>query len=66
LALICAVSVYFLGTPAPLHLELRYILPIHYFWAMLVASSLYLILVIAVKMLRASSGPSGARITVNE
>lgn len=41
LAIICAVPIYFLFTHAPLHLELRYILPIHYFWAMLVATSLY-------------------------
>lgn len=43
LAIACAVPLYFLLTHAPLHLELRYILPIHYFWAMLVATSLYLI-----------------------
>ena len=43
LAIACAVPLYFLLSHAPLHLELRYILPIHYFWAMLVATSLYLI-----------------------
>jgi hypothetical protein len=43
LAIACAVPVYFLCTHAPLHLELRYILPVHYFWAMLVATSLYFV-----------------------
>jgi len=43
LAVICAVPLYFICTHAPLHLELRYILPIHYFWAMLVATSLYFV-----------------------
>ncbi|HEX5704183.1 MAG TPA: glycosyltransferase family 39 protein [Pyrinomonadaceae bacterium] len=47
LAIACAVPLYFLLTHAPLHLELRYILPIHYFWAMLVATSLYLISITA-------------------
>jgi hypothetical protein len=47
LAIACAVPLYFLFTHAPLHLELRYILPIHYFWAMLVATSLYLISITA-------------------
>ena len=47
LAIACAVPLYFLGTHAPLHLELRYILPIHYFWAMLVATSLYLLSITA-------------------
>lgn len=43
LAVICAVPLYYICTHAPLHLELRYILPVHYFWGMLVASSLYFI-----------------------
>jgi hypothetical protein len=52
LAIACAVPIYFLCTHAPLHLELRYILPIHYFWAMLVAVSLYFISVSVWKLLR--------------
>ena len=47
LAIACAVPLYFLITHAPLHLELRYILPIHYFWAILVATSLYFISITA-------------------
>lgn len=43
LAIICAVPIYFVVTHAPIHLELRYILPIHYFWGMLVATSLYFV-----------------------
>jgi len=43
LAVTGAVPIYFMITHAPIHLELRYILPIHYFWAMLVATSLYFI-----------------------
>jgi len=41
LAIACVVPIYFMATHAPMHLELRYILPINYFWAMLVATSLY-------------------------
>ena len=52
LAIICAVPIYFLVTHAPIHLELRYILPIHYFWAMLVATSLFFIFLNAWKLLR--------------
>jgi len=43
LAIICAVPIYFMVTHAPIHLELRYILPINYFWGMLVGTSLYFI-----------------------
>jgi hypothetical protein len=43
LAIIGAVPIYFMVTHAPIHLELRYILPIHYFWAMLVGTALYFI-----------------------
>ena len=52
LAIACAVPLYFLLTHAPLHLELRYILPIHYFWAMLVATSLYFLSMTVWKLIR--------------
>jgi Dolichyl-phosphate-mannose-protein mannosyltransferase len=52
LAAICAVPLYFIGTHAPLHLELRYILPVHYFWGMLVATSLYFMSVVVMRLLR--------------
>ena len=51
-AIACAVPLYFLIAHAPLHLELRYILPIHYFWAMLVATSLYFMSITAWKSVR--------------
>lgn len=57
LAIVCAVPIYFLLTHAPLHLELRYILPIHYFWAMLVATSLYLVAMTVWKVLRKVKSP---------
>lgn len=56
LAIICAVPIYFMVTHAPIHLELRYILPIHYFWAMLVATSLFFISVVVWKLLRGVTG----------
>ena len=52
LAIICAVPIYFMVTHAPIHLELRYILPIHYFWAMLVGTSLYLMSMTVWNLLR--------------
>lgn len=52
LAIICAVPIYFLCTHAPMHLELRYILPINYFWGIFVATSLYFISAIVWKLLR--------------
>ena len=52
LAIICAVPIYFLCTHAPLHLELRYVLPIHYFWAMLVGTSLYFLSMAVWKVIR--------------
>jgi hypothetical protein len=52
LAVICAVPLYYICTHAPLHLELRYILPVHYFWGMLVASSLYFIFMTGWKLFR--------------
>ena len=51
-ALACAVPVYFLCTHAPLHLELRYILPIHYFRGVLVTASLYFVSVTVWGLLR--------------
>jgi len=35
-----------------LHLELRYILPVHLFWGMLVATAVYFILMAAWKLFR--------------
>jgi hypothetical protein len=52
LAVIGAVPLYYLCTHAPLHLELRYILPVHYFWGMLVASSVYFIFTTGWKLFR--------------
>ena len=52
LAMILAVPLYYISAHAPLHLELRYVLPIHYFWAMFVATSLYLMGEVAWKLLR--------------
>jgi hypothetical protein len=52
LTIVCAVPIYFMVTHAPIHLELRYILPIHYFWGMLVASSLYFIFITGWKLFR--------------
>jgi hypothetical protein len=43
LAVILAVPLYYLCTHSPLHLELRYALALHHFWAMLVAAALYFI-----------------------
>ncbi len=47
LAIACAVPFISCSRMRRLHLELRYILPIHYFWAMLVATSLYFISITA-------------------
>jgi hypothetical protein len=52
LAVILAIPLYYIITHAPLHLELRYVLPIHYFWAMLVATSLYFIWATCWKLVR--------------
>jgi hypothetical protein len=52
LAVICAVPLYYVCTHAPIHLELRYILPVHYFWGMLVASSLYFVLMSGWRLFR--------------
>lgn len=52
LAIICAVPIYFMVTHAPIHLELRYILPIHYFWAVLVGTSLYFLAITVWKLIR--------------
>ena len=59
LAVICAVPLYYICTHAPLHLELRYILPVHYFWGMLVASSLYFIFMTGWKLFRTGTHASG-------
>lgn len=52
LAIICAVPIYFIVTHAPIHLELRYILPINYFWGMLVVTSLYFMSMTVWKLIR--------------
>jgi hypothetical protein len=52
LAVVLVIPLYYISTHAPLHLELRYILPVHYFWAMLVATSLYFTYVVAWNLLR--------------
>jgi hypothetical protein len=54
LAVICAVPLYFICAHAPLHLELRYILPVHYFWGMLVATTLYFTAAAAGKLIRST------------
>ena len=57
LAIICAVPIYFMVTHAPLHLELRYILPIHYFWAVLVGTSLYFLAMTVWELIRKVKSP---------
>jgi hypothetical protein len=57
LAAICAVPLYFIFTHAPLHLEPRYILPINYFWGMLVATALYLVSISLWKAIQATRAP---------
>ena len=52
LTVILAIPVYYVTTHSPLHLELRYVLPMHYFWAILVATSLYFFCLAAWKLIR--------------
>ncbi len=50
LSVILAIPLYYVTTHAPIHLELRYVLPLQYFWALLVATSLYLIWVVGLQV----------------
>lgn len=56
LAVVCAVPIYFMVTHAPIHLELRYILPVHYFWAMVGGTSLYFLSMTVWKLIRKVKG----------
>ena len=51
LAVILAVPLYYLCTHSPLHLELRYALALHHFWAMLVAAAFYFLSMMSWRLL---------------